>query len=164
MVESKITNLIEHFEVRESHAFSELVGCVSLEQAADAVTRALVAARDRGIKRLLVDASQFTGFPSPSLADRYFIVQRWAAEARKRVELSIVLPQPILDPDRFGILVATNLGMRADAFSSKSEALTWLLSGWPADVTISHQNIKPAPAERIQPAVNEVLKDLRVAR
>ena len=161
-MQSEIPSLTEHFEVRDGCAFSQLVGCVSLEQAADAVTRALIAARDRGIQRLLVDASQLTGFSSPTLADRYFIVRRWAAEVGKQVELSIVLQQHILDPDRFGIMVAANLGMRANAFSSPSEALTWLLSGQPADFTTSNnQNKKPAPTERIQPAADQRLKDRR---
>jgi hypothetical protein len=142
----------QHFEVRAGYAFVLLVGCVTLEQAADAVLRALVTARDQGIKRLLVDASQLTGFPSPAVADRYFIVRRWAAKVGKSVELSIVLPQYVLDPDRFGMMVAANLGMRADAFSSSSEALTWLLSGRPARVAASNQNLNAAPAEPIPPA------------
>ena len=157
-----MTNLTQQFEVCAGHALASLAGCVSLEQAADAVTRALVAARDRGIQRLLVDASQLTVFPSPTLADRYFIVRRWAAEAGKQVELSIVLQQHILDPDRFGIMVAVNLGMRADAFSSPSEALTWLLGGRPAGVIISNQKPNPAPAKRIPPAVDEALRDQSV--
>lgn len=131
----------EHFEEHADYAFATLKGSGSLAQAASAVQRALVTARDRKIKRLLVDARQLTGFPSPTLADRYFIVRRWATEIGSRVEAAIVLEQHILDPDRFGVMVAANLGMRADAFSSVGEALEWLRSGRPAAVVIAAQKI-----------------------
>jgi len=138
---SSSNTLSENFEARADHAVATLTGAVSLEQAANAVQRVLVAARDRKIKRLLVDARQLTGFPSPTLADRYFIVRRWATEFGKHVELSIVMEQHILDPDRFGVMVAANLGMRADAFSSPIEALEWLRSGRPAGVVAAAQKI-----------------------
>lgn len=141
------TDLTELFELREGHAFAALSGRVSLEQAANAVMRALIAARDRGIKRLLVDARELTGFPSPSVADRYFIVQRWATEVGKQVELSLILEQHILDPDRFGMMVATNLGMRADAFNSPAEALAWLLSGQPSRVATMNQKLETSPTD-----------------
>ena len=136
---SSTPTLNEQFEERADHAVATLTGSGSLEQAAHAVQRALVTARERNIKRLLVDARQLGGFPSPTLADRYFIVRRWATEVGKRVELAIVLEQHILDPDRFGVMVAANLGMRADAFSSTVEALEWLRSGQPAAVVIAAQ-------------------------
>jgi len=128
-MQPKTTNLSEHFEQREGYAYCQLGGCVTLEQAVEAVTRAIVAAREQKIKRLLVDATQLTGFPSPSLGDRYFISRGWAAAAKGQVELAIALQQHLIDPDRFGIKVATNLGMRANVFSSQTEALTWLLGG-----------------------------------
>lgn len=125
----KTTHSTENFEVCDGYALSHLLGCVSLEQAAEAVTRAIVAARKQGIKRLLVDATQLTRLPVPSVADRYFIVRGWASAAEGQVEVSLVLEQRLIDPDRFGIVVATNFGMRANVFSSPSEAQAWLLSG-----------------------------------
>lgn len=122
-------SLTETFEVRNGYAFAQLAGSVTLEQAGAAVERAILAARSRGSQRLLVDACQLTGFPIPSLADRYFIVRGWAAVASGQIELSLVLQQQLIDPDRFGMVVALNSGMRADVFSSQLEALDWLLSG-----------------------------------
>jgi hypothetical protein len=133
------TSLSEQFEGHADHACATLAGNVTLEQAADAVERVLVAARDKKIKRLLVDATRVTGFPSPTLAARYFIVRRWATAVGADVELAMVLEQHILDPDRFGVMVAANMGMRADAFSSPVEALEWLRSGRPARVVIEAQ-------------------------
>jgi len=157
----KITNQTEQFEVRAGHALVALAGCVSLEQATDMVMRALVAARNHGVKRLLVDARQLTGFPSPTVAERYFIVRGWAAVAGKEVEIAIVLQPHILDPDRFGIVVATNLGMRADAFSSGSEALAWLLSGRPAEVADPNQSLNPGLQAAGNPANKSGTKENR---
>jgi len=32
-----------------------------------------------------------------------------------------------IDPQRFGVIAAANAGLRADVFSSESEAVSWLL-------------------------------------
>ena len=122
------TNLTEHLEVRVDTAFLKLAGCVPVEAAVDAVTRAIIAMRGRGIRRLLVDGSRLTGFSSPSVADRYFISRCWAEAAEKQVALALVLQQHLIDPDRFGIVVATNLGMRANVFSSPADAEEWLFN------------------------------------
>lgn len=126
---SPLSNLTETFEVRNGYAFAQLAGSVTLEQATAAVDRALHAARNRGCLRLLVDACQLAGFPSPTVAERYFIVRGWALIANGQVELSLVLQQHLIDPDRFGMVVAANAGLRANVFSSQLEALDWLLSG-----------------------------------
>lgn len=129
--QTKDANLIEHFEPRDGYVFYQLAGRVSIDQVVKAVTQVIVATRDQGVKRLLVDASKLSGFASPSVADRYFIVRGWAEVAGGQVEMSMVVQQHLIDPDRFGVIVATNLGMRANVFSSQSEAITWLLSGQP---------------------------------
>jgi hypothetical protein len=129
LVPSPDSNLTETFEVRNGYAFVQLAGRVALEQAAAAVDRAFHAARNRGCLRLLVDAHQLTGFPSPSLAERYFIVRGWAIIANGQVELALVLQPHLIDSDRFGMVVAANAGLRANVFSSQLEALDWLLSG-----------------------------------
>lgn len=123
------SNLSETFELRDGYAFVQLSGSVTLEQATAAVDRALHTARNRGVPRLLVDASGLSGFSTPTTADRYFISKGWALAANRQVELSLVLQPHLIDPDRFGIVVAANLGMRANVFSSPSAALNWLLSG-----------------------------------
>lgn len=125
------TNLTERFEVRHDHSFASAAGCVSLEEAAAAVSRAIVAAREQGIKRLCMDARALQGFSSPNLADRYFISRGWAMAADRQVELALVLEPHLLDPERFGIVVANNMGMRANVFANPSEALTWLVSDQP---------------------------------
>jgi hypothetical protein len=109
-------------------------GVVSLDEAVKLVNTALVYARQQQIGRLLVDLTDLSGFPSPSVADRYWIVREWAGLATTRISMAIVLQPEMIDPERFGVKVAVNLGVRADAFISRSKALTWLLSDQPSSV------------------------------
>jgi hypothetical protein len=113
----------------EGYACFAPVGIVTLKQAVELITSAIGFARDHRIKRLLVDATQLTGFPSPSVAERYWIARKWAQESRNNVEVALALESHLIDPERFGVQVAINLGERADVFKDKSEALSWLLSG-----------------------------------
>ena len=103
-------------------------GNVSLAEAVEHCTEAISFARTYGIGRLLIDATQLGGFPSPTVAERYWIARNFAFQAKTLVTVSFALQPHLLDPERFGVTVATNLGMRTNAFSAKSEALAWLLT------------------------------------
>lgn len=132
----------ERFEQRAGYANFAPVGEVSIGAATELVARAIIFAREHQIDRLLVDATGLTGFPSPSVVDRYWIVRQWANAAKSRVAVALVLEPHLLDPERFGIKVAANSGMRADVFTSTTEALEWLLSSRPCSV---NPNAGPKP-------------------
>jgi hypothetical protein len=119
----------ESFQFCEGYASYDPVGIVSLSQAVKLITTAISFALEHGITRLLVDATRLTGFPSPSVAERYWIVHEWAAEGKNVLEVALALQRHLMDPDRFGIQVAINLGMRVDVFEARADALAWLLSG-----------------------------------
>src|SRR5258708_35367857 len=119
----------KHCQVYEGYACYAPVGAVSLDMASNLVTSAIIFAREQKIRRLLIDATQLTGFHSPSVAERYWIVRKWAKESKNLVEAAIALQRYLIDPERFGVQAAINLGMRADVFESSSDALSWLRSG-----------------------------------
>jgi hypothetical protein len=102
------------------------VGLVSLDQAVAQCKHAIRFARSNGFRRLLVDATRLGGFAGPNLAERFWIARAFAEEAQTHVTVSFALQAYLLDPERFGVTVATNLGMKTNAFSTKSEALLWL--------------------------------------
>jgi len=114
-------------EVIEDCAFYRPVGKVSLDEGVELADRAVVFAREHGIPKLLVNAKGLTGFPSPSLPERYFIIRKFVAIAQGKVQLAFVIPLEIMDPERFGIVVARNAGMNAEVFTNEPEALAWLL-------------------------------------
>ena len=117
------------FQLCEGYACFAPVGSVSLKNAVELITAAIIFARDHQVKRLLVDATQLIGFPSPSIAERYWIAGKWAKESRNAVEVAVAMQSHLIDPERFGVQVAVNLGMRADVFEARLEALSWLISG-----------------------------------
>lgn len=121
----------DHFEVVEGRGFFRPKGRTSLEAAAEQVTVALAHARTHGIKELLVNATGLTGFPPPTLGERYFIVENWARVARGAVRVALVLRPEYIDPQKFGITVALNRRLIADVFELEEPALAWLGSGAP---------------------------------
>ena len=81
----------------------------------------------QGVNRLLVDTTGLTGFPSPSVWERFWMASEWAAVVHSAVRLAIVARAELIDPDRFGITVARNRGLFANVFSEEPAAIEWLL-------------------------------------
>jgi hypothetical protein len=119
-------NALEHFEVLEGYAVARPEGRVRLEQGTQLVTQAIARAREARIDKLLFNATGLTGFPSPSLAERYFFVREWARAAQGSVRVVLVVRAEMIDPEKFGMTVARNFGMKANVFPTEPEALAWL--------------------------------------
>jgi hypothetical protein len=113
--------------IRDGCAYYRPTGEVTLAQATQLCDQAIAFALDRRVPKLFINAQGLSGFPSPTLPERYFIARQWAETARGRVQLSLVVHQEMIDPEKFGIMVARNVGMNADVFSEEGEALDWLL-------------------------------------
>lgn len=117
----------DDIRIRDGCAYYRPTGTVTLDQATQLCNQAIAFARDRHVPKLFINAQGLSGFPSPTLPERYFIARQWAETARGRVQLSLVIHQEMIDPEKFGILVARNVGMNAEVFSEEGEALDWLL-------------------------------------
>jgi hypothetical protein len=115
-----------HFEMPVNHAVFRPTGQVSMERAVELVTTAIDFARARGVRKLLVDVSNLTGFEPPSVVERYFFVHEWARAAGGIVCVALVTTPQMLDQQRFGRTVAENVGFTADAFTTEEDALIWL--------------------------------------
>ena len=117
---------LEHFEILKERAVFRPTGQVSIGQAAELVATAIGFARSINIRRLLVDITNLTGFDPPDLALRYFIIHEWARAAERSVRVALVARLEMIDQQKFGSIVAANIGFVADAFTTEEEALTWL--------------------------------------
>ena len=117
---------MENLEIIRDCVFFRPVGKVSLSEAVGMVTKVITFARARQIPKLFVNTTRLTGFPSPTLAERYFIAREWAAVAERCVRVALVIPVEMIDPEKFGVTVAQNAGMNADVFATEPEALAWL--------------------------------------
>ena len=103
-------------------------GEVSLVEAVALVTSAIAFCRDQKIPRLLVNVTGLTRLSTPTLVDRYLMAEEWAREAKGSVVVAMVAVPELIHPERFGVKVAADRGLRADIFTSEREALGWLLA------------------------------------
>ncbi len=90
------------------------------------VTAAIAYARAQGVRELMTNATSLTGFESPSIAQRFIFVEKWASAAGGVVRLAMVVRPEMIDPEKFGVTVGANRGLIGDVFVSEAEAVAWL--------------------------------------
>jgi hypothetical protein len=101
-------------------------GSVSLAKAVALVEAAIVEARRRGCRGLLVQITALSGFGPPSIAARHEMIRRWAIAADGRLRVALVIHAEFFDPERFGEVSAANFGLAGKGFLTEAEALAWL--------------------------------------
>ena len=117
----------DDIKVVDECAFCRPQGRVTMEQAVAQVIEAIRHCRANAVPQLMFNGHGLTGFPSPSLPERYFIARQLAAAAEGQVQVGLVVHAHMIDPEKFGIQVARNAGMNADVFDNEPAALAWLL-------------------------------------
>lgn len=115
------------FQIAANHATCRLTGPGGLDELIAQTCQAIADARAQQITRLLVDTTGLTGITSLSTFDRYAIGERLAAAAESRLTIVFVARAELIEPQKFGITVARNRGLIAEAFTTEAEALAWLL-------------------------------------
>lgn len=103
-----------------------LEGEHSTARAVQLVDDALKEAVQRGIPRALLDVRGLTGFPRPSVAALSESVRRWAETSQGRVKVAMLARRELIDPERFGVILARRHGLVADVFEDEAAALEWL--------------------------------------
>ena len=63
---------------------------------------------------------------SPDIFERFLAAVAWAEESRARVHLALVARAEMIHPQKFGVLVAANLGLVSNIFTTEVEARAWL--------------------------------------
>jgi hypothetical protein len=74
------------------------LGKASLVESVDMITSVIVRCRARNITKLLVDVTELFGYPDPSHADRFWMVQAWAQPAQAKLVLAVVALPEYIDP------------------------------------------------------------------
>jgi hypothetical protein len=119
---------LQNFEVVGDHAEYRPGGEMSFHEAIGLVASGIEYARERQIKKLMVVTLGFSGLQPPNVFNRYYFIQEWAKASAFAVEVAVVTRPEIMDPERFGVTVAGNIGFVSNVFSSEEEALAWLRS------------------------------------
>ena len=117
----------EHFEAVESHCCFRLTGHGTLLDAAAKVIESITFSREQGLRKLLIDTTNWTGHVSPDTLERFSVAEAFTEAARSAVKLSMVVRPELMDPDKFEVTVATNRGLNGNVFDSEKDALAWLL-------------------------------------
>ena len=99
----------------------------SLVEAVALVSSAIAYCRESGVTELLIDVTDLTDLPIPTLVDRFLMVEEWAELANGMVVVALVAPAEHIHPDRFGVKVALHFGLICDVYTSVEDASKWLL-------------------------------------
>ena len=120
-------NAPEDLEVLEGYARFRPTGATSFVEIVGKVVAVITCCREQGIRRLLIDVTQLTGFAPPETIERFDMGKAIAEAGQAAVKVAMVAPPEFLDPQRLGATVARNRGLLAAAFESQEAALAWLL-------------------------------------
>ncbi len=123
---STVPEELKHFTLEQGCGAFRPTGEVGLDEAVRLVTAAIKLTREQKIRKLMVVTSGLTGFASPSLSARYFFINEWAQAAGGFVRIAVVARPEMIDPNRFGIMVAANRGLKAEVFVAEEAAMAWL--------------------------------------
>jgi hypothetical protein len=120
------------FEVRLLADYLRLdcAGTYSQESALELYRQAFELAARANRDAVLIDGRKVTG-REPTLAERYagaVLVSELQSSQTPRIRLAVLGNEPIIHPERFGEIVATNRGAVARAFTDENAALDWLLA------------------------------------
>src|SRR5712671_5181271 len=119
-------------EYHETYLSALVAGAFALEEAQAVSLRLLQASLEHNLANVLVDVRQMQG--QPTVAERYAysafmareVVSRSVRHGGPAVRLAYVGYAPLIDPERFGVLVARNRGALVLATEDVNEALNWL--------------------------------------
>ena len=116
------------FVLEEGRGVYRPVGAVSFNEAVALVRAAIAATRAatqiRGPPGRYDDADRV--LPSPDTLQRFLAAVQWADEAGGTVCLALVAREEMIDPEKFGVMVATNRGLVCNIFTTEAEARAWL--------------------------------------
>jgi hypothetical protein len=121
--------LPEYFEFAGDRGYFRPVKILSLDAAANLINEGLAFAQQQGLRSILVNSQALYGFDPPSILARYFFCLKWADTVGGAVRFAMVARPEMIDPNRFGVIVARTRGAVADVFASEVEAEAWLDSG-----------------------------------
>jgi hypothetical protein len=100
-------------------------GEFTLAEITAAIDDAIIWCRRERIRGLLADVREAV-FERPTVAQRFAFISRWADLAGPSVVIAVCAKPAMILEDKFGVIIANNRGMIADAFSDIYEATKWL--------------------------------------
>jgi hypothetical protein len=112
------------FEMLGDIAIFRLVESASFDRTVRQVVSVIESARSQHLDKLMIVGSARSRYASPSIPSRHQAVRKGAAAA-SGMQIAVVTRSEIIDPQRFGVVAATNFGANVNVFVSEDEALAW---------------------------------------
>ena len=106
-------------------AFYRPVLAGNFQEALGLCTAAIRWAREQGCSDMLVNVYGISGIESLTTFMRYEVAVAWA-QAAGALRVALVVPDNLMDPQKFAMLMAHNRGVNGDVFTNEAEALQWL--------------------------------------
>jgi len=97
----------------------------SIDRIKEQITEILKACIDRKSRKVFVDFTALGG--SWSLVDRYELGTAGARFAPHVSRVAVLAKPEMIDPEKFGVRVAQNRGLRIELFDDREKAVRWLL-------------------------------------
>lgn len=94
-------------------------GTSTAGQMAYTISGVLGEARNRGLREVVLDIRNVRGFESPGPAFRRWAAQMWAGSAGSFMRVAMVARAEHICPEKTGLLVAAEHGLRAGIFESE---------------------------------------------
>ncbi len=106
-------------------AFYRPVLSANFHDALQLCIQAVSWAREQGCADMLVNVYGILGLENITTFMRYEIAVAWA-QAAGSLRVALVVPDELMDPQKFAMLMAHNRGVNGDVFITEAEALRWL--------------------------------------
>ena len=127
----KKTQLKYSFAIKNSYLSVTVSGHFSLSEAKIMYTAALEYLLENNLSKLFFDAFRVKGVVTTM--DRYYFGEfaafeslKYIGKGLKKITVSICGEEPIIDPRRFGEIVARNRGLNLKVTTDKNESLQFL--------------------------------------
>ncbi len=121
-----MSDIPKFLSIEERHAAFRPVGEYSFDATVKMIDAAIEYCRANAIRALLVDITRVTGFPPPSTAERFQFATQWSATAGGRLTIAMIAPPEMIDPDKIGVTMANNRGLKSEVFTNEQDAVRWL--------------------------------------
>jgi len=115
-------SLVEHYGVFQPE------GKLGKDEIVRSVDRAVLYCRENRIDGLVADITLVTGLQRPSVSDLFWFITKLADTSQGKVAVAMVAPAEMITPDKIGITVARNRGLRSEVFTNDADARRWLRS------------------------------------
>jgi hypothetical protein len=119
------------FEPREEFLHCEASGAYNFEDACVMLREVLAESAQHGATKVLVDCLEMGG--NPTMVERYALAEFLAREMVDHIielkrfpRLALLGKEPLVDPNRFGELVARSRGVQMKTVEQIEDAVKWL--------------------------------------